>query len=244
MAIEVISRSNSVWHVRLNRPQVRNAIDQAMVTQLHQVCDQLEREPRVLMLSGGEGVFASGADIAELRQRGVADALRGINSGLFDRIAALPLPVIALVDGWALGGGAELALAADFRLATPRAVFGSPETALGIIPAAGALWRLRDAVGQGLTREMILAGRRLDAAQALAAGLVNAVYPADQLVQAGFELAGRIAKQDPLAVRLAKAAMAAPRAAHPLVDQLAQAVAFESPAKAQRMDAFLERRNP
>ena len=123
--------------VRLHRPEARNAIDQAMVDELHAVCDELERTPRILVIAGGGGVFASGADIAELRDRTPEDALAGINSRLFDRIARLPMPVIAVVDGWALGGGAELAYAADFRIATDRARFGSPEPSLGIVPAAG-----------------------------------------------------------------------------------------------------------
>src|SRR5688572_9609841 len=91
-------------HVRLDRPEVRNAIDRAMVEELHEVCAELEARPRILVLSGTERVFAAGADIAELRERGRDDALAGINSRLFMRIAALPMPVIAAVDGWALGG--------------------------------------------------------------------------------------------------------------------------------------------
>ncbi len=103
--------------VRLNRPQTLNSIDQAMVDDLHEVCDQLEREPRILILTGTRtdkgGIFASGADISQLRDRRRHDALRGINSSIFARIAALPMPVIAAIDGYALGGGAELAYAAD-----------------------------------------------------------------------------------------------------------------------------------
>lgn len=95
--------------LRLNRPQVKNAIDQDMVDVLHQACALLEREPRVTVLVGSAGVFAAGADIAQLRERRRDDALRGINSGIFDRIRKLPMPVIALLDGYALGGGAELA---------------------------------------------------------------------------------------------------------------------------------------
>src|SRR6476620_10214762 len=128
-------------HVELSRPEVRNAIDRLMVDELHTVCSDLERNPRVLILSGaqlpsGGSVFASGADIAELRDRRRDDALAGINSELFQRIAKLPMPVIAAIDGFALGGGAELAYAADFRIATPRAKIGNPETGLGILAAA------------------------------------------------------------------------------------------------------------
>ncbi|BAS16233.1 enoyl-CoA hydratase, mitochondrial [Arthrobacter sp. Hiyo8] len=105
--------------VLLNRPEVRNAIDQQMVDELHQVCEHLEREPKILIIAGVEGVFASGADIGQLRERRRDDALRGINSTIFVRIAKLPMPVIAALDGYCLGGGAELAYAADFRIGTP-----------------------------------------------------------------------------------------------------------------------------
>ncbi|MFD6445615.1 enoyl-CoA hydratase/isomerase family protein [Promicromonospora sp. NPDC060204] len=229
-------------HVRLDRPEVRNAIDRAMVGELHEVCAELEARPRILVLSGSERVFASGADIAELRERGRDDALAGINSRLFERIARLPMPVIAAVDGWALGGGAELAYATDFRLAGENARFGQPEVGLGIIAAAGASWRLKELVGETLALEILLAGRVLDAPEALAAGLVSAVHPSSDLVGAADALADRIAEQDPIAVRYTKQVFRAPRAAHPDVDDLAQSVLFESPAKRERMTAFLERR--
>src|SRR5690606_11259325 len=98
-------------------------------------------DPRVLVIAGAGGVFASGADIAQLRERGAADALEGINTRVFARIRALPMPVIAAIDGYALGGGAELAYAADIRIGSPSLKIGSPETGLGIIAAAGATWR-------------------------------------------------------------------------------------------------------
>lgn len=230
-------------HIRLNRPAVRNAIDRAMVDELHEVCAQLEANPRILILSGGDGVFASGADIAELRERRAQDALEGINSRLFVRIAELPMPVIAVVDGWALGGGAELAYAADFRLASDRARFGNPETSLGIIAAAGATWRLAELVGEPLAKEMLLAGRVLDAREAHDARLVVETHPVAELDAAAGALADRIAQLDPLAVAHTKRVMSAPRADHPRIDEEAQSMLFESPAKFERMTAFLERRS-
>lgn len=228
--------------VELHRPEVRNAIDRRMVDDLHAVCDSLEREPRTLILTGAEGVFASGADIAELRERRRDDALAGINSTLFARIAELPMPVIAALDGYALGGGAELAFAADFRLATPRLKIGNPETGLGILPAAGATWRLKELVGEPLALEILLAGRILSAEEALAARLVTAIHAPEDLLQAAHELADRIGRQDPLAVRITKSVFHAPRDAHPVIDQLAQAVLFESEAKFERMQRFLDRK--
>ncbi|MFG5092468.1 enoyl-CoA hydratase/isomerase family protein, partial [Campylobacter lari] len=108
------------------------------------------------------GIFASGADIGQLRERRRDDALRGVNSQVFDRIHRLPMPVIAAIDGFALGGGAELAYAADFRIATPALKMGQPETSLGITAAAGAQWRLKELVGEPVALELLLAGRILD----------------------------------------------------------------------------------
>lgn len=237
-----VTRTAPAVEVVLDRPAARNAISRAMVDELHAVCDELERDPRVLILSGADGVFASGADIAELRERGAADALAGINTRLFQRIAALPMPVIAALDGYALGGGAELAYAADFRIASPTLRIGNPETALGIIAAAGASWRLRELVGEPLTKEILLAGRILTADEALAIHLITEIHPADQLLDAARALAARILRGDPAALRATKRVLTAARSEHPQVDLEEQAVLFESPEKAARMTAFLERK--
>ncbi len=228
--------------VELHRPEVRNAIDRQMVEELHLVLGDLEQRPQTLILIGSGGVFASGADIAELRERRRDDALAGINSTLFGRIARLPMPVIAALDGYALGGGAELAFAADFRLGTPRLKIGNPETGLGILPAAGATWRLKELVGEPLAKEILLAGRILTAEEALDTRLISAIHAPEDLLQAAHELADRIGRQDPLAVRLTKSVFHAPREAHPMIDQLAQAILFESDAKFERMQQFLDRK--
>jgi enoyl-CoA hydratase/carnithine racemase len=228
--------------VTLNRPARRNAIDQRMVDELHAVCAELEREPRILIITGTDGVFASGADIAELRERRAEDAQRGINDVIFTRIAELPMPVIAAIDGYALGGGAELAYAADLRVGTPRLRIGNPETGLGIIAAAGALWRLPRLVGDALATEMVLTGRILDGAEALAAGLLSDLFEPAELLPGAHRLADRIAANDPHATRFTKAVLRAPAERHPAAEREAQAVLFESPDKRRRMTAFLERR--
>ena len=238
----VIEDAPDRLHIRLNRPAVRNAIDQVMVQELHTVCEALEREPRILMLSGSSGIFASGADIAELRDRRSDDALAGINSKLFVRVALLPMPVIAVLDGYALGGGAELAYAADFRIASTTLKIGNPETSLGIVAAAGATWRLAELVGEPLAKEILMAGRILNASEALAARLVTAVFESVDLDAAAQALCDRIASQDPLAITHTKRLLHAPREAHPLIDDQAQSELFESPEKMARMTAFLERR--
>ena len=239
----LIERNQDRILVQLNRAHTRNAINHQMVDELHDVCAELELQPRILILSGAGGNFASGADIAELRERRRADALQGINSRLFLRIARLPLPVIAAIDGWALGGGAELAYAADFRIASTSARIGNPETSLGIIPAAGALWRLGALVGEPVAKEVVLAGRILSADEALAVHLVTGVHEPAELRTAANDLADRIAQRDPLATRYAKEVFHASPDAHPYADDEAQGELFESAEKYRRMTAFLEKRS-
>lgn len=238
--LRVAERADRVV-VTLDRPEKRNAIDQRMVDELHEVCETLERDPRILILIGGDGVFASGADIAELRERTAADARHAINATVFRRIADLPMPVIAALDGYALGGGAELAYAADFRIGTSRLRIGNPETGLGIIAAAGALWRLPLLVGEPLAKEIVLAGRVLTGEEALAARLVSDLFEPDELLAGAHALADRIAAKDPLATRYTKAVLSAPASEHPRAEREAQAVLFDSPEKQRRMTAFLER---
>ncbi|MBN9154344.1 MAG: enoyl-CoA hydratase/isomerase family protein [Microbacterium sp.] len=237
-----IDRGDDRVVAALDRPRVRNAIDQATIDELHELCAELEASPRILILTGAGGVFASGADIAELRARRAADARRGINTAAFARVRALPMPVIAAIDGPALGGGAELAYAADIRIGTPAARIGNPEAALGIIAAAGATWRLPQLVGEARAAELLFTGRVLDADEALAWGLLSAIHPADRLLPAAHELADRIAANDPRAVRHTKTALRAAPDAHPAIELELQAELFESPEKERRMTAFLERR--
>jgi enoyl-CoA hydratase/carnithine racemase len=238
MATLVVEELEDRVVVTLRRPEARNAINAAMVHELHDICAALEERPRMLLVTGDGGTFAAGADITELRDRGRDQALQGINRRLFDRIAGLPLPTVAAVDGYALGGGAELAYACDIRLASPAAVFGNPEPGLGILAAAGACWRLRDLVGASVAKQVLLAGRRLDADDAYRTGLVAEVVPAGDLLKRAHALLDRMSRWGPLALRLTKLVADAP-AGHPIADDLAQAILFESDDKRTRMDAFL-----
>ncbi|WP_262700727.1 MULTISPECIES: enoyl-CoA hydratase/isomerase family protein [Streptomyces] len=229
--------------VTLNRPDARNAVNAAMISELHAVCEELERTPKLLLLTGAGGVFAAGADIGELAARGRDEALQGVNSRLFDRIARLPLPTVAAVDGYALGGGAELAFACDLRLASDTAVFGNPEPGLGIIAAAGACWRLAGLVGTSVAKQVLLGGLKLTAERAHGLGLVADVAPPAELLDRTHALLDGIARSAPTALRLTKIVVDSP-GGHPHVDDLAQAVLFETPEKRTRMDRFLTgRRN-
>src|SRR3984957_3599455 len=167
-----VRRDDLVWWIGLDRPGKRNALDQAMVDEIGAVLAEARQEPSVVIVhSTTPGMFAAGADIAELRERDADAALLAINAGLFDRLEAHRWPTIAAVDGPALGGGCELALACDFRIASPRAYFAQPELSLGILAGAGGNWRLAQAAGQQVARRMLYAGARLTAAGGGTAGL-------------------------------------------------------------------------
>jgi len=234
----------------VNRPQARNALDTDTVEELHRALDEVRQAgATVLIVTGaGDKAFVSGADINAIRARSRADALASINSRLMSAVENHEAVTIAAVNGYALGGGCELALACDLRVASETAVFGLPEPTLGIIPGAGGTQRLPRIVGLGRAKEMILTGARWDAQQALAAGLVSEVVPAAELLPAARRLAERVLALGPLAVRLAKMALNAssqmPLAAGLVYESTAQAITFDSKDKMEGTTAFLEKRAP
>jgi len=235
--------------VTFNRPDKRNAIDQTMVNELHDALDGFVADGEVqacVFTGAGDKAFIGGADIAQLRERGAADALKTINATLFNKIEALPFPTIAAVRGYCLGGGCELAMCCDLRVAGETAKFGQPEVALGIIPAAGGTQRLPRLVGLGRAKELVLTGRIIDAAEAERIGLVNRVVSDDEVLDAARKLARQILGQGPLAVRLAKLNLnnsaRTGQDSGLLLEQISQAVLFESEEKRRRMTEFLERR--
>ena len=234
----------------VDRPTARNALDTRTVEEFHRALEQVRQAgSTVLIVTGaGDRAFVSGADIKAIRARRRDDALASINSRLMSAVEAHDAVSIAAVNGYALGGGCELALACDLRLAAEGAVFGLPEPSLGIIPGAGGTQRLPRIVGLGRAKEMILTGARWDARQALAYGLVSDVVPRETLMDAARALAERVLALGPLAVRLAKAALNAssqmPLAAGLAFESTAQAITFESHDKEEGTAAFLEKRRP
>lgn len=237
--------------VTIDRPEVLNALDAATLGDLVAVLQDLDADEtcRCVVLSGaGERAFAAGADIAEMVDL-TAEAARA--SGHFERwdqVAAIETPTIAAVRGYALGGGCELAMACDIIIAADDAQFGQPEVGIGIMPGAGATQRLTLAVGKSKAMEMILSGRRLDAAKARDYGLVAEVVPADSVVPASLELAAEIAARAPLAVHAARAAVNAVYE-WPLRDGIAAERAaftdlFDSDDQEEGMRAFLAKREP
>ena len=236
--------------ITLNRPEVRNAINARMVDEKHAALDALEARDDVLALvvrGAGGKAFASGADIAELRDRRREDAMKGINGSLFQHLERFRRPTLAAVVGFALGGGCELALACDFRISGTSSRFGQPEVTLGILAGAGGTRRLPALVGLAHARRLLMGGAVIDAAEALRIGLVDRVVPDAEVDAAVAAWLSPILAAAPAAVAATKRALLAwsHGASEEVLSDLdrdLQATLFEHPDKFARMDAFLARR--
>jgi enoyl-CoA hydratase len=246
-----VETDEGIATLTIDRPAVRNALNLETVQECHAALKEIARDETagVLVITGaGDAAFVSGADINDIRARTRDDGLAAINSSLFAVVERFPRPTIAAINGYALGGGCELALACDIRIAAETAKFGQPELGLGIIPGAGATQRLPRIVGLGWAKHLVLTGDVLDAKQALEIGLVTAVTPAGQLQIRVRELAKRILRQGPLAARLAKLALNASARVDLdsglLIETLAQALCYASEDKREGAAAFLEKRRP
>ena len=237
----------------INRPALLNALNLELLVALERRVGEVRArvETRSVIVTGaGDRAFVAGADIAGMRGMGADDAERFARQGhaAFDALAALPSPVIAAVNGFALGGGCELALACDFIYASERAKFGQPEVNLGIIPGFGGTQRLSRRVGAGIARELIYTGALIDAQEALRIGLVNRVVPADQLLVEAKKTALLIAQKGPLALRMAKRVISE-GLDHTLregaeLEVEAFAACFRSEDRAEGVSAFLDKRSP
>jgi len=205
----IYEKKENIGVLTINRPQRMNAISNELTSELKKFLDEIENddELRVLVITGaGDKAFVAGADINELVDR---DALIGRRVSrqrqeIFSRIENLHVPAIAAINGYALGGGLELALACSIRVCSDKAQFGAPEVKLGIIPGDGGTQRLPRLVGLGRAMEMILTGDFIDAEEAYRIGLVNKIVPHEELMEKAMELAKKIASRPPLAVRYAK----------------------------------------
>ncbi len=200
-----------VLTLTLDRPEALNALNAQVLDDLSAELDRVDlHSVRCLIFtSAGEKAFAAGADIAAMADMSPEEAAAFSRRGnqVFRRIETFPLPTIAAVNGYALGGGCELAMACDIRLCSENALFGQPEVTLGITPGFGGTQRLMRLVGMGKAKELIFSARNVKAPKALEIGLVNAVYPPEELLPAAKKLGARIAKNAPIAVRACKAAM-------------------------------------
>ena len=228
--------------VLFDRPDRRNALTVEMSHALGAVLAEHAATPRPLVLrSATPGMFVAGTDVASLKARTVEDSLGRINSELFQRLHDHPWPTVAVVDGAALGGGCELALACDLRITTEDAQWGLPEVRLGIIPSAGALTRLAALVGAGAAADLVLTGRRIRGREASTLGLASRMTTPDGLDAALDALLNELTAAAPLAQRLAKEAMRVGGDRHRLVDAAAQALCIASDDAQQRLQALLDR---
>jgi enoyl-CoA hydratase/carnithine racemase len=205
--VHVERRRDGVAVVRLDHPKV-NALSSALLEQLEAVAlDLTEDPPGAVVVTGGDRIFAAGADISEFGGPDEAQVIGGSFVRTFDAVAAIPRCVIAAISGFALGGGCELALACDLRIASERAKLGQPEILLGIIPGGGGTQRLARLVGPAKAKDMILTGRQVGAEEALRIGLVDEVVPPDALHDRAYALAAELAQGAVVAQALAKRAI-------------------------------------
>ena len=248
----LLERRAAVAVITINRPEKRNALNIQTRAEGAAALDELREDEsvRVVVITGaGDKAFVAGADIGEFAGR-TAVTQREVMLGrsLFTAIDTFPKPVIAMINGYCLGGGCELALACDLRIASDKASFGQPEINLGIIPGGGGTQRLTRLVGEGKAMELILTGDIIDAQAAHAIGLVNVVVPASDLEARTMELANRIAEKSPVALRMAKESVRTASRSN-LDEGLRReidlfAITFSSQDKDEGVSAFLEKRKP
>ena len=210
MSVVLYEQKDAVGVITINREKALNALNSEVLDALDQTLDQVDLETvRCLVITGaGQKSFVAGADIGEMstltKAEGEAFGKKG--NDIFRKIETFPIPVIAAVNGFALGGGNELSLSCDIRICSENAVFGQPEVGLGITPGFGGTQRLARTIGVGKAKEMLYTARNIKADEAYRLGLVNAVYPQEELMAAARKLAGQIAANAPIAVRNSKKA--------------------------------------
>ena len=247
----LLEKKGNVAIATIDRPKALNALNSEVLNDLNMLVDTVNADPeiRVLILTGsGEKAFVAGADIGEMSSLSKAEgeAFGKKGNDVFRRIETLPIPVIAAVNGYALGGGCELSMACDIRIASDTAVFGQPETGLGITPGFGGTQRLARLIGPGMAKQLIYSARNIKADEALRIGLVNAVYPAEELMAAAEKLAETIARNAPIAVRACKKAinegLEQPMDEAIVLEEKLFGSCFETEDQKEGMGAFLEKR--
>lgn len=249
----VEQRADGIGLLTLNRPEVLNALNTELLLQLRTTLEELGGRSaiRVLLVQGAGGkAFCAGADVNELAQQTI-EARRdfmGLGHEILGKLEAFPSPTIALVSGYALGGGLELALCCDIRIASEEATFGMPETSLGFVPGFGGVTRLGRLVGHAKTAELIFGGARITAQEAVTIGLVNQVVAPADLLPTGLALAGRVAANAPTANRLAKHILrrgeGLDRTSALELDRSLSLVSSEHPNKAEGLAAWKAKRRP
>ena len=205
----LVDREPPIATVRLNRPQVLNALSPDLIAELIDALQALDKDPDVgaIVLTGNERAFAAGADIGRMAESTVVEQIERDQFAVWDKIRRVKKPIIAAVSGWCLGGGNETAMMCDMIIASETARFGQPEIGIGIIPGAGGTQRLTQAVGKARAMELVLTGRQFTADEALAMGLINRVVPVEVYLEEAQSLAREIASKPPIAVQMGKASV-------------------------------------
>lgn len=250
MAFVELQQQGNVAVVTINRPEVLNALNSQVIHELDAVLTQIKanEDMHVVVITGAGRSFVAGADIAEMSEYSAYDAKAFSISGnnVFMRLTRFNRPVIAAVNGFALGGGCELAMACDIRIASEKAKFGMPEVGLGIMPGFGGTQRLARLVSPGMAKQLIYTARNIKADEALRIGLVNAVYPAAELLAAAEKMADTIAKNAPIAVRACKKAinegLDVDMDEAIVIEEKLFGSCFETEDQKEGMGAFLEKR--
>lgn len=247
----LIKIEDNIAIVTINRPEVRNAIDKETWGLIREAFESLDKndDVRVIIITGaGNKAFIAGADLNSLKVRTVLETMESENSSIVRIIEKVGKPTIAAVNGYCLGGGCEISMACDIRIASENSKFGQTELNVGILPGAGGTQRLRNLVGQGKAMEMILTGDIISAEEASKIGLVNKVTPFENLMEVCLDIAKKIAAKSPIAIKLAKRAVQngadLPIDTGLLIEVLSQSVMFSTSDHLEGINAFLEKRKP
>ena len=247
----LFNEKDGVMFITINRPKALNALNSQTIKELGEVISSVEKRKdikTVIITGSGEKAFVAGADIAEMSTltKAEGEAFGKIGNDVFRKLETFPIPVIAAINGFALGGGCEISMSCDIRICSENAVFGQPEVGLGITPGFGGTQRLARIIGVGKAKEMIYAATNVKAEEAYRIGLVNAVYPLEELMPAAKKLAGKIAKNAPIAVRACKKAinegLDAVMDEAIVIEEKLFGSCFETEDQKEGMKAFLEKR--
>jgi enoyl-CoA hydratase/carnithine racemase len=248
--VVLAERDGGVGVARLNRPEARNALSAELMERLASLVEEWDADPEVrcIVIAGSDDYFAAGADIKAMRERSFQEAMANPTSSYWARIAGSRTPLVAAVSGFALGGGCELALCCDMIVASETAEFGQPEITLGIIPGAGGTQRLTRVIGKQRAMEIVLTGRRVNAEEAHAMGIVNRLAKKGEWLAEAMELAGVVARRPSIAVRLGKQAVQAADetalAAGLAYERRLYELAMATEDRVEGMTAFIEKRRP
>lgn len=250
----MFTKEDRVGIITVNRPEKRNALDLFTRQEIRQVLNEVERDQdiRVLIITGaGDKAFISGADIKDFvnfTPLNMYEYVSTLGQQLYNDIERLDIPVIAMINGYCLGGGCELAIACDIRIASEQAKFGQPEILLGFIPGGGATQRLSRLIGSGWAKILIYSGEMIDAKEAERIGLVDRIVPHGELEKIVMELAKKISEKSPIAIRMAKKAINAsvesPQAMGLAYEAMVEGLCFTTEDHKEGINAFLEKRRP